>query len=128
MVVNGEVMNNPNPEPDTADPQATPSSTAAPSLKKVERVVANGMLMVAVQPKEQSVQFQAGQAVSIVETGEVNVRLGPGTNYAPLGVVSPGSRGVILEHSLNGVLAKGYYWWKIDFGGQVGWVNQDSLG
>jgi hypothetical protein len=128
MVVDGEVVNNPNPELDAGDQVATPSPSAAPVLTKVERVVANGMLMVEVLPEERSDRFQAGQAVTIVETSEVNLRLGPGTNYAPRGVVTPGSRGVVLEHPLNGVLAKGYNWWKIDFGGQVGWVNQDSLG
>jgi hypothetical protein len=127
MVVNGRVVNNPNAELDKPAPSITPSP-AASTVSKIERVVANGMLMVVVQPKEQSSRFQAGQSVSIVDTGEVNLRLGPGTNYAPLGVVSPGSRGVILEHPMNGVLAKGYFWWKIDFSGQVGWVNQDSLG
>jgi SH3-like domain-containing protein len=129
MVVNGEVKNNPNAELDRGDPVATPSPVAGPPTPaKIERVVANGMLMVVVQPKEQSDRFQTGQTVSIIDTGEVNLRLGPGTNYAPLWVVSPGRQGTILEHPLNGVLAKGYYWWKIDFDGLVGWVNQDSLG
>lgn len=127
MVVNGRVVNRPNAELDKPAPSATPS--AANALDSViERVVANGVLMVAVQPQEQSDRFRAGQSVAVVDSGDVNLRLGPGTNYAPLGVVSPGSRGVVLEHPLNGVLAKGYYWWKIDFDGQVGWINQDSLG
>jgi hypothetical protein len=129
MVVNGKVVNSPNAELDKPAPSVTPSpAEVATSPAKIERVVANGMLMVVVQPKEQSDRFQAGQTVSIIETGDVNLRLGPGTNYAPLGVVSQGQQGTILEHPLNGVLAKGYYWWKIDFGGLVGWVNQDSLG
>jgi hypothetical protein len=127
MVVKGRVVNNPNAELDKPAPSVTSSPGSSPS-SKIERVVANGMLMVAVQPKEQSTRFQAGQSVSIIDSGEVNLRLGPGTNYAAVGVLSPGSRGVIQEHPLNGVLAKGYYWWKIDFGGLVGWVNQDSLG
>jgi hypothetical protein len=129
MVVNGQVVNNPNPELDKGDQPITPSpAVTTPAPAKVERAVANGMMMVLVQPKEQSERFQTGQTVSIVEAGEVNLRLGPGTNYAPLGVVSPGQQGTIVEHPLNGVLAKGYYWWKIDFGGLIGWVNQDSLG
>ena len=129
MVVNGEVVNSPNAELDKPAPSVTTSPTeAAGSPARIERVVANGMLMVVVQPEEQSDRFRAGQTVSIIETSEVNLRLGPGTNYAPLGVVTPGQQGTILDHLLNGVLAKGYYWWKIDFGGLVGWVNQDSLG
>ena len=123
------VVNSPNAELDKPAPSVTPSPTeAAASTAKIERVVANGMLMVVVQPEERSDRFQAGQTVSIVETSEVNLRLGPGTNYGVLGVATPGQQGIILDHPLNGVLAKGYYWWKIDFGGLVGWVNQDSLG
>jgi uncharacterized protein YraI len=57
----------------------------------------------------------------------VNVRLGPGTNYGILTALTPGSQGVVVEHALNGVLAKGYSWWKIDFAGIVGWVNENSL-
>jgi hypothetical protein len=129
MVVNGQVVNNPNAELDKPAPSVTPTpGEAAASPVKIERVVANGMLMVVVLPEERSDRFMADQTVSIIDSGEVNLRLGPGTNYAPLGVASPGQQGVIVDHPLNGVLAKGYYWWKIDFGGLVGWVNQDSLG
>jgi hypothetical protein len=89
MVVNGEVVNSPNAELDKPAPSVTPSpAEAAAAPAKIERVVANGMLMVVVQPKEQSDRFQAGQSVSIIDTGEVNLRLGPGTNYAPLGVAA----------------------------------------
>jgi exopolysaccharide biosynthesis protein len=129
MVVNGVVVNSPNAELDKPAPSVTPSPTeAAASPARIERVVANGMLMIEVLSKEQSNRFRAGQTVSIIESGQVNLRLGPGTNYGVLGVATPGQIGTILDHPLNGVLAKGYYWWKIDFGGLVGWVNQDSLG
>jgi hypothetical protein len=35
--------------------------------------------------------------------------------------------GVVLAHPLNGVLAKGSYWWKVDFGEVIGWVKEESL-
>ena len=104
LVVNGTVMNNP------SDGQ--------------ERSVANGLMMVAVQPKLQSTVFNAGDQIKT--TNQSNVRLGPGTNYAVVDTVPNNTPGVILDHSLRGVYAKGYYWWKCDFGSTVGWVA-DSL-
>jgi hypothetical protein len=134
MVVNGEVKNNPNADlvelqkpPSILQPTPTgPPPSQGP--QKLERAVANGMMMVVVQPRKLSTQFKAGDQVTVVDAGQVNLRLGPGTNFAVLNVVSPGAQGVVLEHPLNGVLAKGYYWWKIDFGGLVGWLNEASLG
>lgn len=125
MVVNGQVMNNPNAEQGgSATPQATP--TAGPQ-GKIERVVANGLMMVVAQPKEQSADFKPGDHVTLQDSIDVNVRLGPGTNFGVLTALPVGSQGVIVEHPLNGVRAKGYNWWKIDFAGMIGWVNQDSL-
>jgi hypothetical protein len=36
---------------------------------------------------------------------------------------------VIQPHlnNLNGVLAKGTHWWKVAFGGTVGWVDEAVL-
>jgi hypothetical protein len=101
----------------------TPPQTAGP---KVERSVVNGLMMVLVEPKEQSALFAAGETVRV--TTETGLRLGPGTNYAALTTVSPGAAGAILPHNLAGVLAKGSYWWKVDFGGLAGWVPQETLG
>jgi len=116
MVVNGEVKNNPNAE-----------TVARARPDKIERAVANGLLMAVAQPIQRSTLFKPGDAAVILPEGEANLRLGPGTNYTPLAVVSEGSQGVILAHSLNGVLAKGYYWWKIAFGEQVGWISESVL-
>jgi hypothetical protein len=30
-------------------------------------------------------------------------------------------------HGLNGVLAKGTYWWKVMAGEQVGWISEMAL-
>lgn len=133
MVVNGEVKNNPNSDltelnqpPSILQPTPTgPPPTQGPP--KIERAVANGMLMVVLQPREISSKFKTGAQVTVADAGQVNLRLGPGTNFAVLNVVSPGAQGIVLEHSLNGILAKGYYWWKIDFRGLVGWLNEASL-
>jgi len=90
-----------------------------------ERPVANGLMMIRVQPKVQSTQFVVAQRVTTTTTS--NVRLGPGTNYGVLTSVPSGTQGTVLSHALNGVQAKGYYWWKVDFNGTVGWVAGSNL-
>jgi len=128
MVVNGQIKNNPNAELIESSQPIAPGQPLPPSgPTKIERAVANSLMMVVVQPKELSKAFKSGDSVVIQDGGEVNMRLGPGTNYAIQTTLSPGSRGVVVEHPMNGVLAKGYYWWKINFAGITGWVNQDSL-
>lgn len=128
MVINGQIKNNPNAELiESSQPIAPGQPLPTSSPTKIERAVANSLMMVVVQPKEISKAFKSGDSVVIQDSGEVNMRLGPGTNYAIQTTLSPGSRGVVVEHPMNGVLAKGFYWWKINFDGFTGWVNQDSL-
>jgi len=107
MWVNGEVKNSP------SDGQ--------------ERWVANGMMMVVVEPMERSTTFWSGDQVEALYA--INLHLGPGTNYAAISSVAENAEGVILPHLnyLNGVLAKGTHWWKVDFAGVVGWVDEDAL-
>jgi len=107
MVVNGQVMNNPS--------------------DGSERPVVNGMMMVVNQPMQKSTRFAANEVARTLSQTEV--RLGPGTNYAALTLLPANSLGVILSHfnSLDGVLAKGFFWWKVDFGGTVGWVAEENL-
>ncbi len=106
MVVNGVVMNDPS--------------------DGHERSVANGMMMIVLQPKVQSTTFGADDRVRT--TSSSNVRLGPGANYPVLTSFPSNTQGVVLDHSLRGIYAKGYYWWKCDFGGTVGWVAESLLG
>jgi hypothetical protein len=154
MVVNGEVKNNPNAELveqsavfDSSSIagisfdvesgkdvrfRSTKSKMAAHTIvpdtsKKIERAVANGMMMVVAQPIQLSTHFQEGDPVMIVAEGEVNLRLGPGTNYGIITVLTPGSHGVILKHALNGVLAKDMFWWKILSGDVAGWLSEEYL-
>src|SRR3990172_8161624 len=65
-----------------------------------------------------------------VTTGQnSSMHLGPGNNYGFLATIPQGSNGVILPHAsgINGVLAKGSYWWKVDFTGTVGWIREENL-
>lgn len=116
LVVEGAVVNHPNSETVVrAPPEKTP------------RAVADGLMMGLLQPAEFSSSFQPGDLVSISPQGDANLRLGPGTNFAPLALLPAGSPGVILDHALNGVLAKGNTWWKASFGNQSGWISESVL-
>ncbi len=145
MVVNGAVMNHPNPHIPTYEiflpmvtggsgqPEAT-KNAPAPSVFiedpeeefGIQRHVANGMMMIVVEDKVQSTTFYTASSVRIV--GPTEVHLGPGTNYPSPFTLPTGSIGIILEHnSLNGVLAKDSYWWKVSFDGITGWVPEEAL-
>lgn len=101
----------------------------------LQRLVANGMMMVVVQPKELSNPgnpiFTVGNPIKTLF--RVNVRLGPGTNYDVLETVDPGITGIILgdDNGLNGVWAKGYYWWRVllEIGTRdvIGWMIEPAL-
>ncbi len=99
----------------------------------LQRLVANGMRMVVVQPKDQPLDpiFTAGEKIKT--QFRVNVRLGPGTNYGLIETVNSGITGAIKEHTngLNGVWAKGYYWWHVllEIGDRdvIGWVIEPAL-
>ncbi|MHC4796022.1 MAG: immunoglobulin domain-containing protein, partial [Planctomycetota bacterium] len=105
MVVNGVVKNNPS--------------------DGNERYVSNGMMMVVLQPKNQSTTYEVSDQVQT--TARSDVRLGPGTNYAVLNAVVKNTQGAILNHHLRGIYAKGDYWWKCDFASTVGWVEESEL-
>jgi hypothetical protein len=107
MVVNGGVVNNPS--------------------DGSERAVANGMMMVAVEPREQSTAFAIGNTVW--STSSIGARLGPGSIYTILSTIPANSQGTIQAHfnNLDGVLATGSYWWKVAFDGVVGWVPEEAL-
>ena len=93
----------------------------------LERVVANGMLMVSVQPEEYSSTFISGDSVTTISATEM--RLGPGTNYAAFTTIPAGTQGTIIDqmNDLNGVLAKSSYWWYVDMAGTSGWIPEVAL-
>jgi hypothetical protein len=93
----------------------------------VERAVVNGLLMVVMEPITRTTTFNLGDIVTTFAA--TDVRLGPGTNYGKLGTVNAGVQGSIIDHAngLNGVLATGHNWWKVQFGGLAGWVTEQSL-
>ncbi len=90
-----------------------------------QRAVANGLMMLNVKPKISSSVLGAGDTVTT--RGAANMRLGPGTDYHSFTTLSAGATGAVLSHSLNGVYAKGYYWWKCAFASSTGWVAESLL-
>ncbi|MCK4742068.1 MAG: phosphodiester glycosidase family protein, partial [Anaerolineales bacterium] len=107
MWVNGEVVNRPS--------------------DGHERTVANGMMMVIVEPMEKSSAFSPGTRVTAQYP--TNLHLGPGTNFPALTSVDADTQGTVLHqwNRLNGVLAKSTHWWKVDFSGTIGWVDEAAL-
>jgi len=100
----------------------------------LQRLVANGMMMVVVQPKDQPSEPIFAVDDQIKTLTQVDVLLGPGTNYGVVATVDPNTTGKILgnDNGLNGAWAKGYYWWRVllDAPGGVdivGWVKEPTL-
>jgi len=108
LVVNGELKNMPT---------------------DLERPVANGLMMVAVEEISRSKKFHAGDGIIIVGNDPVELRLGPGTNYEVATTLPINSQGVVVKHlnNLDGVYAKNTYWWKVSINGILGWVDEDFL-
>jgi uncharacterized protein YgiM (DUF1202 family) len=90
-----------------------------------ERTVANGYVMVNVLPMSKTSTFHVGDKVMAKTNTEI--RLGPGTNYDVLAVVPTGMVGKIVTHAVNGVLAKGKYWWKWSYANIEGWTAEENL-
>jgi hypothetical protein len=92
-----------------------------------ERPVANGWLIVQLEPLERSEAFLPGEPVTVTELADL--RLGPGRLYRSYADVQEGDSGMILHplNGLEGVLAQGEYWWKVAVGDREGWVTEDAL-
>jgi len=88
----------------------------------LEPLVANGMMMMVNQPRAQSNAYAPGDSFPLA-AGAV-LRLGPGSNYTGVLAVPSASQGTVVGHAngLNGVYAKGQYWWPVDYNGVIGWT------
>ena len=96
-------------------------------LTLIEPLVGTGMMMIEVEPIEQSTSFESGWYARTTES--TDVRLGPGSNYSSLEIIQEGTTGIIQDHmnQLNGVYAKDSFWWKVEFGSVIGWVKEETL-
>ncbi len=89
------------------------------------RAVANGSLIALVHPAKFSKVLKPSQSVKA--KAELELKLGPGGEYAPAGKVAAGATGQILKHKLDGVYAKGANWWLIQSGETEGWAPETGL-
>ena len=93
-----------------------------------ERRVANALMIAKVALKEVSTT-SFGYTGVVFTTATAVLRVGPGTNYAGITTVPGGSYGEIQQdgNQFNGILAKGTYWWKVSFGGNTGWIQENAI-
>lgn len=87
------------------------------------RAVCNGYFIAELLPPKKSTGFQAGQKVRA--KGEL--RLGPGTTFGSAGKANETNTGTVLPEPLNGIFAKGDYWWLCRFGDAEGWAAAGQL-
>jgi hypothetical protein len=92
-----------------------------------ERAVANGVMMIEVQPPKFSHAYQPGDVVEADQL--LDLRLGPGDNYRGRSDLAKGADVTIVHHlnGLDGVRATGDYWWQVDDNGSVGWVPESAI-
>ena len=144
MVIDGAVVNNTTcnftrncgcpaeqgglpPEQTVLDPALSYKIDWDDPTGMLEPLVGTSMLMVSVVPFTQTVTFTPTQVVTT--TAAVNIRLGPGSNYAILGNQPAGTHGEVIAdlNGVNGVQATGAYWWRVDLGDLAGWVEEQYL-
>ena len=104
-------------------------SPDASGVAILQRLVANGLMIVRIEPKTTSSNFVPQEQVAIREAAAV--LLGPGNNYEAFATADGGQLATISEHSLNGVKAGNSFWWKVRLqaaGQQVtGWLAEQDL-
>ncbi len=148
MVIDGEVVNNTFcnfndcEQQSILPPQPSPSSGLLPQVTTTtglydelarnyqtisESFVGNALMMVSVQPVLKSRSFKTNDPVRTVSN--TDIRLGPGNNFYAIKSVPLYSNLVITSslYELNGVYAKGEFWWHVSYGDTKGWVSETSL-
>ena len=54
---------------------------------------------------------------TVKTTSSTYMYTGPGSNYLSVTNLTSNKTGPVLDHSLRGIYAKGYYWWKCTING-----------
>jgi hypothetical protein len=92
-----------------------------------ERPVANGMMMVTLQPQGYSTAFIPGD--NTLTLYQTDLSLGPGSNYGTLLTIPAHESVSIQQHGngLDGIQAKGTNWWYVTYKGAFGWVPETNL-
>ena len=100
-----------------------PSGKGKDEKAGVLRTVANGYFIAEVLPPKKSTEFREGQQVRL----KGQLRLGPSPLFGSAGQVTGTAAGTILPEGLNGIFAKGAYWWFCRFGDADGWASLDQI-
>lgn len=66
-----------------------------------------------------STTFNTGDKVEVYDAGNLNIRSTPGGSI--LATRPDGTTGFVQADANAGIFADDNYWWKVDFGGLVGW-------
>ena len=77
-----------------------------------------------IELNEQELEQAAGgknKPKTVVTTGNVHVRKGPGLDYASMGTLAKGTTVSYLGSTKKD--ERGVAWYKINFNGNVGWVS-----
>jgi uncharacterized protein YraI len=76
---------------------------------------------------EKSSTYSPTDAIRTVRP--TKIRLGPGSNFPIITTIPENTPGIVLDHlnDLQGVLAKGDYWWKVAVAGINGWVPESAI-
>jgi hypothetical protein len=101
----------------------TPSGKGKDEKQGVLRAVANGYCIAEVLPPKKSTAFREGQKVRL----QGGLRLSPGPTFGTASKVSGADTATILPDPLNGIFAKGAYWWLCRAGDTEGWASLDQL-
>jgi hypothetical protein len=134
MWINGEVVNTPSdwghrvylPKVGKATGEQPPPGIPPVPILGIERPVPNSLMMAVVSPVTQTETYTS--PVSVVTVSDTILRQGPGDAFQSFGNIPAGTPGTLVQHTLDGVLIKGSYWWKVDFGSsRIGWVRQETL-
>ncbi|GAB4311781.1 MAG: hypothetical protein Kow0059_02070 [Candidatus Sumerlaeia bacterium] len=122
MWIDGQIVNMPSDGSTYNPPQSIP------------RAVANGLMMIQLEPKEVSTAFSAGQTVyANTPSSSLYLRTGPGLHFHVIQSVPHLTPLTIVAHDLNGLRAQDVaggpgYWWKVQTsGGVVGWACETYL-
>jgi len=98
------------------------------------RAVANGLMMIQLQPKETSTAYLPGwRAAANTPGSTLALRTGPGLNFHTIQFLADNTELTIVDHELNGLRAQDVagghgYWWYVETGsGQQGWVTENYL-
>ena len=92
-------------------------TTTPESARMAVTIMAESRAITAQPATPEAATLVAPAAHVVPDGAAINVRSGPGTEFAVLGSLTPGQSAPITGKKADGT------WWRIDFSGQPGWVS-----